>query len=346
VKIVGAEWSPKPKAAALAAALVDKHEHKWIANQNEDSRAQIKKYMKHLHQILSLPEGHGIADCTQSTNLLSIDCHSPDIKLKGTTDVMITENKNIKNEATRQNAKILLELKKATEKLTIVDHEPQAIVEHIAASLLNPTEGILTVLTDLIDEWVFYWFDHTGLWMLKLVVSRKEAQFLLDNMFPKGKKSKNLPSDFWKRGKMKTILERLESSTTERVDDDDDDEEEEHPKQPPSRKRKSEKSDDDSEGDVDKGTGGNTQQKRSRDDRHQNRSSAKSQQGKHHSVAQFLDCVDSDLGDEFRTEEDFDERMQIARSFAAKYFLPGMAPPVKLPDQGATDVIPRNIFIQ
>lgn len=333
LKTAGAHWTPKPNVAKL------KHDkYKWIASQDEDSPAQIAGYMQHLRKIVSLPQGYDIADCTSNKALLSIESFSPRIILKGTTDVMITQTENITNDALKQNAVVLIELKKPKKDTRLLSHEPQAIVEHIAASLLNQMEGVLTILTDLKDEWIFYWFAHTGDSMLKLAASRKEAQFLLDNMFPKDRRRQKLPQDFWKRGNMNVILDRL---TKANPDEDENDEEDTKP----SARKRQRKDDSGSAGGHSKDTGGNNQ-KQERQERRDNRKTNQSQQGAHHSVALLMDCVDSDLGDEFRTEDDAEGRMQIARRFAAQYFLPNM---VALSDRGTLEstgaAVPHTIHI-
>jgi hypothetical protein len=78
-------------------------------------------------------------------------------RIRGTTDVVITESKNILNSAIRNNVEALLELKKP-KNLQEKDHSPQTICEHFAASFLNCKHGVVSALTDLNDNWTFFWF--------------------------------------------------------------------------------------------------------------------------------------------------------------------------------------------
>lgn len=330
VKVVGAQWCSQPKKIISKRADTM---YKWIANVDKDNPRQIKAYMKFLKRVLSLPKEYDFANCTGENSLLSVDITFPKIKFKGTTDVLISQRKNIRNNALRQNAAALIGLKRKKQAETIGMHEPQAIVEHTAASILNSEEGVVTILTDLNEEWILYWFDHTGRSLLKLVASRKEAQFLLENLIPHtGIKSAKMPQDFWHRGTMATVLMRsTQSGAREPREDDTSDDEESKGPTPRKKPRKDGRG---NAGDGNGGSGGVAQPKldrAGRTTRRQNRGNEKQQsrQGKNNAfVSQVMDSVDSDLADEFRTADEDNERMDIARRFVTRYMLSNLVAPL------------------
>jgi hypothetical protein len=82
----------------------------------------------------------------------------------------------------KQHIRAGIELKKDTD--NHVDYEYQVILQHLAASKLNPNESVLTVMTDLNERWHFYWFGQKRGRLYKIVVNtRGEAKFLFEHMF-------------------------------------------------------------------------------------------------------------------------------------------------------------------
>lgn len=115
--------------------------------------------MAHLQANIKWPDGYSPADVQPKRNLLDVNIGLPwdesERRIKGTTDVIVAESNDIHNEAIRNRIEALFELKKP-HNLRKKDHQPQIICEHITASSLNPCDGIVTVLTDLNDEWTFF----------------------------------------------------------------------------------------------------------------------------------------------------------------------------------------------
>ena len=111
-------------------------------------------------------------------------------KISGTTDVVIAEIRNIRNDTLRNSVHALMELKKP-ENMSRTDHNPQVVCEHLAASYLNPTRTMVSVLTDLNGFWTFYWYaeneDGPGVALHKLTLNCEEraagqAKYLLEGM--------------------------------------------------------------------------------------------------------------------------------------------------------------------
>eukprot|EP00978_Attheya_sp_CCMP212_P040235 scaffold217504_cov24-Attheya_sp.AAC.1 len=160
--------------------------------------------MAHLDQhVLSLPTGYAVKDCATTSNLLSVQGICGKFRFNGTTDVLVAQTQHIENDAVRQHIEVQLELK-TTRNNDMTTHDPQAVLEHLSSSFLNGACGVLTVLTDLNESWVFYWFHPNGKEILKYDTDHKHAQFLLDNMIPNESQnnctSTDLPDHFWNRG--------------------------------------------------------------------------------------------------------------------------------------------------
>jgi hypothetical protein len=91
--------------------------------------------------------------------------------------VVVAQTRHVDASAERHHVEVELELK-TTRNNKLKEHEPQAVLEHLSSSFLNKTCGVLTVLTDLNEKWVFYWFHPNGKEIMKYDTDRKRAQFL------------------------------------------------------------------------------------------------------------------------------------------------------------------------
>jgi hypothetical protein len=127
----------------------------------------------------------------------------------------IAKSEHVRNNVVRNNIEILLELK--TPKNTKEkDYRPQAICEHFAASYLNPDHAIVSVLTDLNNKWIFFWFaageDDSKMALYNLVLDGEEAaadaKYLLDSIYGNSV-GDTLPTNFVKRQPLQAVLDAL-----------------------------------------------------------------------------------------------------------------------------------------
>jgi hypothetical protein len=153
ITISGAEWLSKPEDAALSD--ISDNVYTW-AEADEDASEQREAYMTHLkNNVLFLPTGYAVKDCAKMPTLLSVQGIGDKFKFNGTTDVVVAQTRHVDASAERNHVEVELELK-TTRNNNMLEHEPQAILEHLSSSFLNKTCGVLTVLTDLNEKWVFY----------------------------------------------------------------------------------------------------------------------------------------------------------------------------------------------
>ncbi|RGB22490.1 hypothetical protein C1646_730524 [Rhizophagus diaphanus] len=122
-------------------------------------------YLNHLRTILQIAtfRGLGLYDATNETSLLSTGNDILPIKLSGTTDVAIVDRHSIALQMPEKHIRILFELKKAIAKADTY----QAMAELITADLKS-VYSVLAVLTDLNDDWRFYWLEEGRIKALKL----------------------------------------------------------------------------------------------------------------------------------------------------------------------------------
>jgi hypothetical protein len=160
--ISGAEWLSEPKHEDAALSDISDAVYTW-AEADADASEQREAYMTHLkNNVLFLPTGYAVKDCAKMPTLLSVQGIGGKFKFNGTTDVVVTQTRHVDNSAERNHVEVELELK-TTRNNDMKKHEPQAVLEHLSSSFLNKTCGVLTVLTDLNEKWVFYWF-HPRWW--------------------------------------------------------------------------------------------------------------------------------------------------------------------------------------
>jgi hypothetical protein len=230
---IGAEWPNKP------VGLTPVKGFGWRSSA-EDSPENRQAYMAYLTDTITLPTTHGLMDAQAKRTLLTVNFGIDDItKIKGTTDVAIMANKNIDAKTFKNNIEILFELKKPPNLDGNKDHTPQAVGEHLAASCLNRKHPVVSVLTDLNNNWTFYWFakrngDDYEVALYKFCLEGNEAammaKHILDNLYdaPEGT---SLPTTLSNRISFIDATEKKDSKLhlgTESDDDQNDDNDRDH----------------------------------------------------------------------------------------------------------------------
>lgn len=324
----GSSWLHKPEILPRMAAF------EWLPG-DEDSKENREAYMKHLLNNVQLPANYSMADV--QPNRVSLNVNLPGKgkrrRIRGTTDVVIAQTRHIKNEALRQNVESLLELKKP-KNMTSKNHDPQAICEHLAASYLNQSKAVVTVLTDLNDSWTFYWFardsDRGGavaLWKLKLTAEDRSADLakhMLENLFDTSDEI-SLPSTLVDRLPFDSVIEAMTRNyvaIAHANDNQDDYSSGDH--------RDGFENREDQGGSAHKPPSANGKGQRSNiRNRSQNRSGSEGgtqAMGAARFLSLFAPPSSRDVANELDLLDmvDEDEQYEIIRSFAAKHIVPSM----------------------
>mmetsp|Transcript_12197 Transcript_12197/g.17540 ORF Transcript_12197/g.17540 Transcript_12197/m.17540 type:complete len:317 (+) Transcript_12197:291-1241(+) len=169
-----AEWLDKPTNLPTAPAPFT-----W-GDSNEDSRENRNAYMSYIKENIVLPSNTKILDGITNSSLLSVEMKN--LKISGNIDVVLAGSRHQGLSTARQNMLGAFELKKReNEENTKI--ERQVILQHMAASYLNPDTGLLMVMTDLHERWHFYWFYDRKL--TKFISTPSEALFLIEHMLEK-----------------------------------------------------------------------------------------------------------------------------------------------------------------
>jgi hypothetical protein len=318
IAMSGAKWSSKPEDAALSD--ITNAVYTWTSA-GEDELAQREAYMEHLKDVLFLPAGYAVKDCAKKSTLLSVQRVGGKFKFDGKTDVVVAKTEHVDSSAERNHVEVALELK-TTRNNNMEEHEPQAVLEHLSSSFLNRACGVLTVLTDLNEEWVFYWFHPNGKEIMKYKVDRKRAQILLNNMIPDKSNnactSANLPEHFWNRGNWNVVQKAFVDTIEEEDDDDEGGKGNKRRKQERGSRKESSNARD---GKSDSNQGGDSA------------SSGMTHGGSGHdeqqncTLAKLFDYVGHDVGNEMDLlgmTDDEDERIRIVRRFLARHIVPGI----------------------
>lgn len=176
VKLTGAKWNQRPTDIPDVQGGFT-----WFKSK-EDSQENRDGYMNYLGDKIHWPAGYAVADCNAYKDLLSVaTLGGGKHKTSGNIDVVLAEEKDVENCTIRQNIRAGIELKKDT---NAGSHEHQVVLQHLAASSLNPDESVLTVMTDLNKRWHFYWFGSQRGRLYKCIArTGSEAKFLLEHMF-------------------------------------------------------------------------------------------------------------------------------------------------------------------
>lgn len=161
----------------------------WSASQ-ESKKDNRSRYMSFLTEI-SWPDDYSIVDA--STYKLFSRVKLDKYCFNGGIDIILLTKSNIASNNYTNNIRLGIEIKKEVKN----KHHSQACIEHLCAASLNQNETVLTLLTDLNDNWVFVYFGLHGR-LHKLSTLQHEAKFLLENIF-NGDESLDLPEDFVNR---------------------------------------------------------------------------------------------------------------------------------------------------
>ena len=209
---VGASWPNKPEISDREFPVFE-----WLAS-NEDSVENREAYMLHLRKHVEFPSNYTFVDVQSKKTLLSSDIENVEResrRIKGTTDVVITETKNVENETLRNTVEALLELKKP-KNMRQKDHTPQAVCGHFAASYLNEHHSVVSVLTYLDCYWILYWFaeneDGSGVALYKLILpvlgAAHLAKYLMESLNKESRRG-TLPTTFVDRLSFKAVMGRI-----------------------------------------------------------------------------------------------------------------------------------------
>uniref|UniRef100_U9SKI1 Crinkler effector protein N-terminal domain-containing protein n=1 Tax=Rhizophagus irregularis (strain DAOM 181602 / DAOM 197198 / MUCL 43194) TaxID=747089 RepID=U9SKI1_RHIID len=137
-------------------------------------RSQNDRYTPHLKNILKLDTFRtlGLYDPTGDDSFLSTNTDILQIRLSGTTDLVIVDRHSIASQAQEKHIRFLFELKKVVKRI----HTFQAMAELISTDLKSKYP-VLAVLTDLMDDWRFFWIQ--GKIIMRLTLSREESVALI-----------------------------------------------------------------------------------------------------------------------------------------------------------------------
>ncbi|GBB94397.1 hypothetical protein RclHR1_23480002 [Rhizophagus clarus] len=137
-------------------------------------RSQSDRYKPYLTNILRLGTFRtlGLYDPTGDDSFLSTNTDILPIRLSGTTDLVIVDRHSIASQAQEKHIRVLFELKKVVNK----KHTFQTMAELISADL-KTKYSVLAVLTDLIDDWRFFWIR--GKIIMRLTLTRTESVALI-----------------------------------------------------------------------------------------------------------------------------------------------------------------------
>jgi hypothetical protein len=191
LRLIGAAWD-------VQSAIDCQHDvpvFTWLGVK-ENNIANRTAYMAHLKKEFTWPDGFDLVDGEDHASILSVPDLVDGQKISGNVDVIIARSVNIDNAALKQNIEAQIELKKTDNK---ENPEKQVVMQHLAASSLNPDVGVLTLMTDLNKRWHFYWFGSQPHSLMKLVSTRRRARYLLEHMFDDAGLAAEFPIDFLAR---------------------------------------------------------------------------------------------------------------------------------------------------
>ncbi|KAF0533908.1 hypothetical protein F8M41_010347 [Gigaspora margarita] len=161
LNIKRSDWHKIQNATGLKLEAIDPsfdHEVKCPAFQWDarPERDQKDRYIPHLRNILQISKFRKleIYDASKNNNFLSMSTNILPARLIGTTDAAIVDRVSIATRVPQNHIWILFELKKSVNDGCIY----QALAE-LTASDIKSSHAVLTVLTDLKDDWQFFCFE-------------------------------------------------------------------------------------------------------------------------------------------------------------------------------------------
>ncbi|CAG8737782.1 2785_t:CDS:2, partial [Racocetra fulgida] len=119
-------------------------------------REQCDRYLPHLRKILQISKYRNLEvfDASKKKKFLSMNNEILPIRLIGTTDAAVVDRFSVSSRIPQNHTWILFELKKSVNDSCMY----QALAE-LTASDLKSVHAVLTVLTDLRDDWQFFCFE-------------------------------------------------------------------------------------------------------------------------------------------------------------------------------------------
>ncbi|CAG8486929.1 30764_t:CDS:2 [Gigaspora margarita] len=152
-------------------------------------RTQSDRYKPHLTNILRLDTFRTL-DPTSDDGFLSTNTDILPIRLSGTTDLVIVDRHSIASRAQEKHIRVLFELKKAVNK----KHTFQTVAKLISADLIS-MHPVFAILTDLIDDWLFFWIK--GKIIMRLTLSKTESVALIrHNLTSANNELRDIESNF------------------------------------------------------------------------------------------------------------------------------------------------------
>ncbi|CAG8443941.1 6463_t:CDS:2 [Acaulospora morrowiae] len=136
--------------------------------------SQKERYKFYLTNILKLGRflRLGLYDSTGDGSFLSTNTDFLPINLSGTADLVIVDRHSITSQAQEKHIRVLFKVKKAI----IKKHTFQIMAELISADLKS-TYTVLAVLTNLVDDWRFFWIK--GKIIMRITLSMDQSVALL-----------------------------------------------------------------------------------------------------------------------------------------------------------------------
>ncbi|CAG8597360.1 9475_t:CDS:2 [Ambispora gerdemannii] len=131
-----------------------RNENQQADDSNEDD--VIKEgYINYLKRNIRVPYGSDFYDTKSKKSLLSLKYDVLPFEISGTTDVVIANKRNAVGRNLARGIQVGFKLKKAIQD----SHIPQAIGQLFTANIRS-NENVFIVLTDLNDEWIFFWLEN------------------------------------------------------------------------------------------------------------------------------------------------------------------------------------------
>ncbi|MDO9333372.1 MAG: hypothetical protein Q7T57_02480 [Dehalococcoidales bacterium] len=224
--------APSPSSPPLAPAFA------WS---DEAENQQHVRYMQYLRDHLTLPPRGELQLIRPTNNTMLSVINDPKLPfdLKGTTDALVVHQGYLREYHPEMGIFLVIELKKVCDAKAV----RQAIAQLIAADLQSQLTPF-ALLTDLREEWHFYWLEHRTVHALQPTgpTARRDALLFLRRVLASGASVgaeltasttdvESLPVSIGRRCKLSPVKERRKSAEEEDasldvfdIDEDDVDE--------------------------------------------------------------------------------------------------------------------------
>eukprot|EP00891_Asterochloris_glomerata_P001080 jgi/Astpho2/1080/fgenesh1_pg.00017_%23_19_t len=121
-------------------------------------KTQADRYMPHLHKLMRVRDrSYRLMDANHYPQLLMDGAHQAELgyKFRGTTDVAVVDKVAYQAEEYKHGLRLLFELKKKPDTAATAQAKISLLLANIHSAKLKP----LVVLTDLKEDYRFYWLD-------------------------------------------------------------------------------------------------------------------------------------------------------------------------------------------